>query len=90
MVAAALLALLPSAPALACAACSLGADDGSAVAFLKGTLLLSLMPLGIMGGVVWYIIRAVRRRDSAPETVWRDLGEAEDGFGRTARQTPPS
>ena len=52
---AALLALLP-ALALACPVCGGGGDSPrSQAAFFNTTILLSLLPLGMIGGGVWWL-----------------------------------
>lgn len=47
--------------AAACAVCGAGANDGSVVGFLIGTILLSLTPLALIGGAVFYLLRRARR-----------------------------
>ena len=56
---AALLALLPRA-ALACAVCLSGREDDNQRAFLAGTILLSTLPVALIGGMAWYIRRRAR------------------------------
>jgi hypothetical protein len=52
-------ALAPRA-AWACAVCT-GQDDAAvSLAMLKGTALLSLLPLALIGGLVWYLRRRAR------------------------------
>lgn len=44
----------------ACAVCT-GQDDAAvSLAMLKGTALLSLLPLALIGGLVWYLRRRAR------------------------------
>ena len=46
--------------AWACAVCT-GKDDAAvSLAMLKGTALLSLLPLALIGGLVWYLRRRAR------------------------------
>ena len=69
--AALLLKLWTSSPALACAVCGVGLEEENATAFLKGTALLSLMPLGVIGATAYYIYRrtkAVEAETPAPES----------------------
>ena len=56
--------LVHAAPALACAVCGTGPDESN-WAFLKGTALLSLMPLGFIGGGVFYFVRRNREAEAA-------------------------
>lgn len=51
---------LPS-PVLACAACA-AAVDRSNTAFLATTIFLSLLPLALMAGGLWWIVRHARGR----------------------------
>jgi hypothetical protein len=41
-----------------------GREDDTQRAFLAGTLLLSTLPLALIGGIAWWIRR--RARDDAP------------------------
>jgi hypothetical protein len=68
------LALLAPDAARACAVCA--GKDSAAVswAMLKGTALLSLLPLGVIGTGVWYLRRRARQ-----------LAAAEAARGATAR-----
>ncbi len=50
---------LPAA-ARACAVCTSKDDAAFNVAMLKGTALLSLLPLALIGGLVWYLRRRAR------------------------------
>lgn len=47
--------------ARACAVCSAGRDEATRVAFLVTTIFLSVLPLALIGGVAWWLRRAVRR-----------------------------
>jgi high-affinity Fe2+/Pb2+ permease len=55
------LALLP-AVAQACAVCG-GYADRNRAAFLGTTILLSLLPLGLIGGAIWWLRRTVLRHE---------------------------
>ena len=58
------LALLPawlSGAASACAVCTAGREDETQLAFLLTTLFLSVLPLAIVGGAVWWLVRRSRR-----------------------------
>lgn len=64
----ALVKLFASAPVLACAVCGSAVDQANTIALLKGTALLSLMPLAVIGGTIFYIYKvskAARLRDAA-------------------------
>jgi hypothetical protein len=56
---AALVASLPRA-AEACAVCLSGREDDNQRAFLAGTILLSTLPVALIGGIAWYIRRRAR------------------------------
>jgi len=58
------LAALPRA-AEACAVCMSGREDDTQRAFLAGTLLLSTLPLALIGGIAWWIRRRVREEAAA-------------------------
>lgn len=53
--------------AAACAVCSAGRDDETRLAFLLTTLFLSVLPLAVVGGAVWWLVR--RSRQLARESV---------------------
>ena len=57
-----LVALLVLAPriALACPVCMGGRDDATRAAFLLTTLFLTVLPLILIGGVVWWLTRRAR------------------------------
>lgn len=55
----ALLLLAPRA-AWACAVCSGQNDPAFDKALLEGTALLSLLPLALIGGIVWFLRRRAR------------------------------
>ncbi len=52
-------ALAPRA-ALACAVCTPGRDDETRVAFQLTTLFLSVLPLALVGGAAWWLVRRAR------------------------------
>jgi hypothetical protein len=56
---AALIAALPQAAA-ACAVCLTGREDDNQRAFLAGTILLSTLPVALIGGIAWYVRRRAR------------------------------
>ena len=58
-VAIAVLASLPDV-AHACSVCSAGRDDETRAAFIATTIALSVLPLALIGGFVWWIRRRVR------------------------------
>lgn len=58
------LLFLVSEPVLACAVCGQGRDDDIGRAFFASTVLMSLVPVGMISGTIIYMIRAVRRRSS--------------------------
>jgi hypothetical protein len=55
-------ALLAGAPrvAHACAVCFTGREDDARVAFIGTTVLLTLLPLAMIGGVAWWLWRRAR------------------------------
>jgi hypothetical protein len=65
--AAALVALAVIVPriALACSVCMSGRDDETRAAFLATTGLLSLLPLSMVGGLVWWLRRRARELERA-------------------------
>lgn len=56
---AAFLCALPRAAA-ACAVCLSGREDDNQRAFLAGTILLSTLPLMLIGGIAWWVRRRAR------------------------------
>jgi high-affinity Fe2+/Pb2+ permease len=60
--AAALVAVLVLAPrlALACPVCMGGRDDETRTAFILTTVFLTVLPLSLIGGVVWWLSRRIR------------------------------
>ena len=61
-IAALALAAWVAAPELAraCAVCTAGRDDETQAAFLGTTAFLSVLPLALIGGFVWWLRRRVR------------------------------
>jgi membrane protein DedA with SNARE-associated domain len=60
---AAVIAAFSHAPlALACAVCGTGQRDPTANTYLLSTALLSFIPLGLIGGVVWYVFKKAREQ----------------------------
>ena len=59
----ALVALLSGLPRLAsaCAVCTAGREDETQLAFLLTTLFMSVLPLAIVGGAVWWMVRRSRQ-----------------------------
>ena len=57
------IAALPD-PAAACSVCYAGAEE-SRKAFLLTTVLLSLLPLGMIGTFVWWIWRRMREAEAS-------------------------
>ena len=51
--------------ALACAVCSSGKEEANRVAFILTTAILSVLPLLMVGGLVWWLRRRARDLDSA-------------------------
>ena len=50
--------------ALACAVCSSGKEEANRVAFSVTTAVLSVLPLLMVGGLVWWLRRRARDLDS--------------------------
>ena len=57
------IAALPD-PAVACSVCYGGAEE-SRKAFLFTTVLLSLLPISMIGALAWWVWRSARDRDTA-------------------------
>ena len=53
--------------AFACSVCTAGRDEANRVAFIATTVFLTFLPLLMIGGVVWWLIRRVRRHAEATE-----------------------
>jgi hypothetical protein len=58
--------LAPEAAA-ACAACYGGGTEESRTAFIATTVFMSVLPLGMVGGLVWWIWRRMREIELAHE-----------------------
>ena len=54
----------PSA-ASACAVCMSGREDETRVAFLVTTVFMSVLPLAVIGGLVWWLVRRARSQADA-------------------------
>jgi len=63
------LAVLAPRAAGACSVCMTGRDDETRAAFLATTALLSVLPLALVGGMVWWIRRRARALAQAPTRV---------------------
>lgn len=64
-----LLSLLLSAPALACAVCGAG-DDPSKGSYVSMSIIISLLPLAMLGGIVAWVVnrtRAAEREAQLPD-----------------------
>jgi hypothetical protein len=59
----ALAAALSPAVASACSVCSAGGEE-SRTAFIVATAGMSVLPLAMIGGLVWWIWRRARQRES--------------------------
>lgn len=57
---------LPS-QVLACPVCSPGRDDATRKAFFDTTIFLSLLPLAMFGGLVYWVVRRARAIEQAHE-----------------------
>lgn len=57
-----MLALLAS-PAFACAVCGAGEDDPSRTSYVGMTIIISLLPLALLGGIVGYVVVKTRAAD---------------------------
>ena len=60
---AAFLLLAPRA-SLACAVCMSGREEASKWAFIVTTIALSLLPVSLVGGMVWWIRRRLRQLEA--------------------------
>lgn len=69
LAAACVAALLAAAPraAEACAVCGAGRDEENRAAFLLTTAFLSLLPLVMVGGFVWWLRRRARELEAGGE-----------------------
>jgi hypothetical protein len=71
--------LVPADIVLACPVCGADKDDRARQAFFDTTIFLSLLPLAMFGGVVYWFVRRAR----AAEVETRSLPSHDDG-GRAA------
>ena len=67
-IAAALLAMAP-ASALACPVCALVGPGNNTWAYQAMSLMLTVLPLGMIGGAVWYTARALKRADATTSPI---------------------
>lgn len=51
------LVLLVPAPALACAVCGMAGTGDNAWAYFAMTMVISMLPIGMIGGVAWVVYR---------------------------------
>ena len=58
--------------ALACAVCNGGEDLRTRDSYLNATIFMSVMPLGVIGGGLWYLRRRARALASAGDPVLAD------------------
>lgn len=60
-------ALLLAAPraAEACSVCTTGREDENQLAFILTTIFMSITPLLVVGGVVFFIVRRIRAAERA-------------------------
>ena len=49
--------------AQACAVCMGGREDDTRLAFLISTGFMSVLPLAVIGGLVWWLVRRARARE---------------------------
>ena len=81
---AAFLLLAPRA-SLACAVCMSGREEASQWAFIGTTIGLSLLPVSLVGGMIWWIRRRLRRLE-AEESERRLAGLRPEPIGPQARK----
>ncbi|MDP1824145.1 MAG: hypothetical protein Q8L48_12910 [Archangium sp.] len=65
----ALLLTLVSSPAFACAVCGAGENDPSRGSYVVMSVIISLLPLAMLGGIVGYVVvktRASEKQAAAP------------------------
>jgi hypothetical protein len=55
----------------ACSVCSAGRDEANRVAFIATTAFLTFLPLLMIGGVVWWLRKRVRRHGDAANAAAR-------------------
>lgn len=63
--------------ASACVVCSPGQSDPAQSGLLFGTLLLSALPIVMIGGIGWFVVRRIRRIDRESAAIGTSEG-AED------------
>lgn len=73
--AAVLVALALPEIASACPMCMAGQGGGTQKAFAIGSLFLSILPLGVIGGAVWYLRRRARALGAATEAPLERIAE---------------
>ena len=78
-----LLAMAP-ASALACPVCALVGTGNNTWAYQVMSLMLTVLPLGMIGGAVWYAARALKRADAATSGVGDTPPVAVPSLGTTA------
>ncbi len=49
----------------ACAVCGAGADDPSRGSYITMSIIISLLPLGMIGGVITWLVLSVRAASAA-------------------------
>jgi hypothetical protein len=74
----AVLVLSLPAQVLACPVCSPGRDDATRQAFFDTTIFLSLLPLAMFGGLIYWVVRRIR------------ASEALEGDGTRSRELAPT
>jgi hypothetical protein len=60
-----LAAFLQAQPALACAVCFSGRDEGR-VAYLLTTIFMTALPILALGAGIWWVVRKANAADSQP------------------------
>jgi hypothetical protein len=65
-VAAAALALWGPRAAEACAVCTAGRSEETQLAFILTTAFLTVLPLSLVGGMVWWLVRRARAMQTEP------------------------
>ena len=60
----AVLVLTLPAQVLACPVCSPGRDDATRQAFFDTTIFLSLLPLAMFGGLIYWVVRRIRASEA--------------------------
>ncbi|HXV36771.1 MAG TPA: hypothetical protein VEC18_06470 [Myxococcota bacterium] len=75
--AASLAALLVPSLAAACAVCFTGRTDETRVAFLATTVLLTALPLAMIGSLVWWLRRRAQQLEQRATEASHDASDAE-------------